>query len=205
MSEFNLNAEARSDIGKGASRRLRREADMIPGVVYGGKTEAQSITLAHNAIVHMLEDEASYSSIINLIIDGNTEEVILKDLQRHPFKPKIIHVDFKRVVRGEIMHATVPLHFINESKAPGVKEGGVVSHHVNSVEVSCLPRHLPEFIEVDLSGLETGGVVHLSDIALPEGVTLDALAQGEDHDLAVANIIRAGGPSAEASEEASEE
>ncbi|NVK20941.1 MAG: 50S ribosomal protein L25/general stress protein Ctc [Kangiellaceae bacterium] len=205
MSEFTLNAEVRSDIGKGASRRLRRLDDKIPAVVYGGKEEAVSVTLLHNQVIRMLEDEAAYSSIINLDIDGKVEEVILKDIQRHSYKPKVLHMDLKRVVRGQVMHASVPLHFINEDKAPGVKEGGIVSHQVTSVEISCLPRHLPEFIEVDLANLGMGEVVHLSDLVLPEGVTLDALAQGEDHDLSVANVVRPAGPASSEDDSAAEE
>lgn len=189
MSDFILNATKRSDIGKGASRRLRREANMIPAVVYGGKEDAQSITLSHNQVIRFLEEESFYSSIITLDVEGETEEVLLKDLQRHPFKPKVLHMDLKRVVRGQEMHANAPLHFINEDSAPGVKEGGVVSHQVTSVEIICMPRHLPEYIEVDMGAVEMGGVVHLSDITMPEGVRLAAFEQNDDNDLSVANII----------------
>ncbi len=189
MSDFILNATKRSDIGKGASRRLRREANMIPAVVYGGTEDAASITLSHNQVTRFLEEESFYSSIITLDIEGETEEVLLKDLQRHPFKPKVLHVDLKRVVRGQEMHANAPLHFMNEENAPGVKEGGVVSHQVTSVEIICMPRHLPEYVEVDMGAVEMGGVVHLSDLTLPEGVRLAAFEQGEDNDLSVANIV----------------
>lgn len=210
MSEFTFNAELRSDMGKGASRRLRREADMIPAIVYGGKEEPKSISLNHNQIINMLDEEAVYSSIINLDIDGTVEEVVIKDIQRHPFKPKVLHMDLKRIVRGEIMNATVPLHFLNEKSAPGVKAGGVMSHQITSVEVACRPRNLPEYIEVDLGGLDLGETIHLSDLVLPEGVELTAL-QGEEHDLSVANVVRPSGPSedeeaeAEAADEAAAE
>ncbi|WP_251358070.1 50S ribosomal protein L25/general stress protein Ctc [Kangiella sp. TOML190] len=189
MSDFTLNATKRSDIGKGASRRLRREANMIPAVVYGGKEDATSITLSHNQVIRFLEEESFYSSIINLDIEGEVEEVLLKDLQRHPFKPKVLHMDLKRIVRGQEMHANVPLHFNNEEDAPGVKEGGVVSHQITSVEVICMPRHLPEYISVDMGAVEMGGVVHLSEISLPEGVRLAAFEQDDAQDLTVANIV----------------
>jgi large subunit ribosomal protein L25 len=191
MSDFTLNAELRSDIGKGASRRLRRLADKIPAIVYGGKEDAKSITLDHDEINNMLDDEAAYSSIINLNIDGETEEVLIKDLQRHPFKLKLLHVDFKRIVRGENMEANVPLHFINEDKAPGKKEGGVMSHQLTTVEISCRPRNLPEYIEVDLGEMNIGDSIHLSEITLPEGVELVAFMHGdvEENDLTVANMV----------------
>ncbi|AUD78224.1 50S ribosomal protein L25 [Kangiella profundi] len=210
MSEYIFNAELRSDMGKGASRRLRREADMIPAIVYGGKEEPKSISLNHNQIINMLDEEAVYSSIIKLDIAGEVEEVVIKDIQRHPFKPKVLHMDLKRIVRGEIMNATVPLHFLNEKSAPGVKAGGVMSHQITSVEVACRPRNLPEYIEVDLGGLDLGETIHLSDLVLPEGVELTAL-QGEEHDLSVANVVRPSGPSedeeaeAEAADEAAAE
>lgn len=210
MSEYIFNAELRSDMGKGASRRLRREADMIPAIVYGGKEEPKSISLNHNQIINMLDEEAVYSSIIKLDIAGEVEEVVIKDIQRHPYKPKVLHMDLKRIVRGEIMNATVPLHFLNEKSAPGVKAGGVMSHQITSVEVACRPRNLPEYIEVDLGGLDLGETIHLSDLVLPEGVELTAL-QGEEHDLSVANVVRPSGPSedeeaeAEAADEAAAE
>lgn len=210
MSEYIFNAELRSDMGKGASRRLRREADMIPAIVYGGKEEPKSISLNHNQIINMLDEEAVYSSIIKLDIAGEVEEVVIKDIQRHPFKPKVLHMDLKRIVRGEIMNATVPLHFLNEKSSPGVKAGGVMSHQITSVEVACRPRNLPEYIEVDLGGLDLGETIHLSDLVLPEGVELTAL-QGEEHDLSVANVVRPSGPSedeeaeAEAADEAAAE
>lgn len=210
MSEYIFNAELRSDMGKGASRRLRREADQIPAIVYGGKEEPKSISLDHNQIINMLDEEAVYSSIIKLDIAGEVEEVVIKDIQRHPFKPKVLHMDLKRIVRGEIMNATVPLHFLNEKSAPGVKAGGVMSHQITSVEVACRPRNLPEYIEVDLGGLDLGETIHLSDLVLPEGVELTAL-QGEEHDLSVANVVRPSGPSedeeaeAEAADEAAAE
>lgn len=191
MSNFSLKAELRSDIGKGASRRLRRLADRIPAIVYGGSEDAKSITLHHDDINNMIDDEAAYSSIISLDIDGTTEEVLIKDLQRHPFKPKLLHVDFKRIVRGENMEANVPLHFINEATSPGKKEGGVVSHQLTIVEVSCRPSKLPEYIEVDLGGFNIGDTIHLSEIKLPEGVELVAFMHGdvEEHDLTVANMV----------------
>ncbi|MBV35598.1 MAG: 50S ribosomal protein L25/general stress protein Ctc [Rickettsiales bacterium] len=191
MSDFTLKAELRSDIGKGASRRLRRLADKIPAIVYGGKEEAKSITLDHDEINNMLDDEAAYSSIINLDIEGETEEVLITDLQRHPFKLKLMHVDFKRIVRGEDMLANIPLHLINEDKAPGKKSGGVVTQPLTVVEISCRPSKLPEYIEVDLSNLEIGESIHLSEVELPEGVQIAAFMHGEieEHDQAVVNML----------------
>lgn len=187
MSDFVVNAVARSDEGKGASRRLRLQG-LIPAVVYGGEGEPASISLKHNKIVKALEDEAFYSSIITLEVDGAEEEVVLKDLQRHPYKAIIMHADFMRITRGQTMKFTVPLHFENEDQCPGVKDGGSVARSMTDVEINVLPRHLPEFIAVDLSKLDIGGTVHLSDLPLPESAEIIALTHGEDHDLPVVTI-----------------
>jgi len=188
--DFALDAQIRTDEGKGASRRLRRN-NLTPAIIYGGKEAPQSITLEHKELMKHLENEAFYSHIVSLNVEGKAQDVILKDLQRHPAKPIVMHADFLRVSSTEKFTTKVPLHFINEDIAPGVKlGGGIVSHIMTDLEISCLPRDLPEYIEVDLGELELGDSVHISDIKLPEGVESVALAHGTDHDLSVANIIK---------------
>ncbi len=197
---FDVTAEVRSDTGKGASRRLRRNG-RIPAVIYGAGKEPQSLTMDHDTILHNLENEAFYSHILNISIDGKSEKAVLKDLQRHPYKPLITHLDLQRVSDREALRMHVPLHFLGEDVAPGVKQGGgIVSHLVNDVEITCLPKDLPEYIEADLSGLELGGTLHLSDLTLPAGVSLTELAHGPEHDLPVASIHapRGGGEAADA-------
>lgn len=187
MTKITLNAEARSDLGKGASRRLRRNASLVPAVVYGGDKAPQSISLVAKELAKALENEATFSSVISLTIDGKAEDVIIKALQRHPAKSFVLHADFIRVVAGQKMTAQVPLHFMNQETAVGVKQqGGEISHVISEVEVSCEAKNLPEFIEVDLANVEVGQIVHLSDLKLPKGVELVALAHGNN--LAVANI-----------------
>lgn len=174
-----LNAQLRQDQGKGASRRLRRH-NKVPAIVYGADKEPQSITLEHNEIQLSLENEAFYSQIINLQIDGQNEEVILRDVQRHPAKPLILHVDFLRITRGQTLTATIPLHFINEETAPGVKsQGGVVNKVITEADIVCLPRNLPEYIEVDMGELKVDDAIHLSQLQLPEGIELQAATDGK--------------------------
>jgi len=186
---FELEASSRTEVGKGASRRLRRLKGQIPGIVYGGKSEPTNIMLDHDDLWHHLENEAFFSHIINLKIDGQGQDVLLKDLQRHPAKNLVLHADFLRVDKTQSIVVNVPLHFINEETCIGVKiQGGRVSHNINELEIRCLPGDLPEFIEVDMQEVETGQVVHISDIKLPEGVESVALAHGSEHDLAVANV-----------------
>lgn len=185
--EFALNAEVRSDLGKGASRRLRRNASLVPAVIYGGEKAPQSISLLAKDFAKLLENEAAFSHVLTLNVAGTNESVLIKALQRHPAKGFVLHADFQRVIAGQKLTAHVPLHFLNEETAVGVKQGGgEISHTLVEVEVSCLPKDLPEFIEVDLAKVELGQVVHLSDLSLPKGVELVALAHGND--LAVANI-----------------
>lgn len=185
--EFTLNAEARSDLGKGASRRLRRNVAMVPAVIYGGDKAPQSISLLAKDFAKLLENDAAYSHVLSLNVAGSNESVLIKALQRHPAKGFVLHADFIRVVAGQKLTAHVPLHFINQEGSVGVKQqGGEVSHVLAEVEVSCLPKDLPEFIEVDMAAVEVGQIVHLSDLKLAKGVELVALAHGND--LAVANI-----------------
>lgn len=187
MTEFALNAEVRSDLGKGASRRLRRNVAMVPAVIYGGEKAPQSISLLAKELAKLLENDAAYSHVLSLNVAGSNESVIIKALQRHPAKGYVLHADFVRVVAGQKLTAHVPLHFINQETSVGVKQqGGEVSHVLVEVEVSCLPKDLPEFIEVDMAAVEVGQIVHLADLKLPKGVELVALAHGND--LAVANI-----------------
>lgn len=206
MSEaFVLNAEVRKDTGKGASRRLRRLADLVPAIIYGDEKEPVSITLQHKDLIKQLENEAFYSHIVEVKIGSESESVILKDLQRHPAKDKIMHADFLRVSATKKLKTTVPLHFINEDSCTGVKiQGGSISHAVTELEISCLPADLPEFIEVDLADVEAGQIVHISDLALPQGVESVALSHGADYDLTVATVNKPKGSAAEEGEEEGE-
>ena len=186
-AEFTLNAEARSDLGKGASRRLRRLASQVPAVIYGGDKAPVSISLLAKEVAKLLENEAAYSHVIALTVDGAVETVVIKALQRHPAKGHVLHADFVRVVAGQKLTAHVPLHFINQETSVGVKQqGGEVSHSAVEVEVSCLPKDLPEFINVDMANVEVGQILHMPDLVLPAGVELVALAHGKD--LPIANI-----------------
>ena len=191
MSEsFEIQAESRNDLGKGASRRLRRNENKMPAVIYGGGQAAESITLIRKDFEKQLENEAFYTSILDVIVDGKHESAILKDMQRHPAKGFPMHADFLRIEANKAIKVHVPLHFINESKAQGVKiGGGMIQHQATDIEVQCLPKDIPEFIEVDMLNVDLGDIVHLSDLTLPEGVVSTALALGEDHDLAIASII----------------
>jgi len=172
MSEFiEVVAEVRNDGGKGASRRLRRDG-LVPGIVYGGHQEPQMIALAHNVLVRSLEEEAFYSSLLDLQVGDQRAKVVLKDLQRHPAKPFILHVDFQRVSMAEKLRMTVPLHFENEETSKGVKAGGKVSHNLTEIEITCLPNDLPEYLTVDMAEMEIGDIVPVSDVRLPEGVEL---------------------------------
>jgi len=194
--DFNLSAELRSDMGKGASRRLRREGK-VPAVIYGAEKEATSVTLDHNDLSKHLQHEAFYSHILTITVDGKAEKAVLKDLQRHPVRPVILHADFQRVSEKDKIRMHVPLHFKGEDVAPGVKVGsGAVTHNITQVEVSCLAKDLPEFIEVDISGLELDQVLHLSDLVLPKGVELVELTHGTSHDQPVVGIHKTRGSAA---------
>ncbi len=186
-SSFEMTAVVRSDLGKAATRRLRHSGQ-VPAVIYGDDKEPASIMMVHDDLMHNLENEAFYSHILSITVDGKKEDVVLKDLQRHPAKAKILHADFQRVSTTSEMKMHVPLHFVNEDAAPGIKEGGLLSRLMTDVEVSCLASALPEYIEVDLTGLCVGDSVQLSQLTLPEGVTITALSRGDDHDQAIATI-----------------
>lgn len=188
-TKFEIEATLRSDKGKGASRRLRRE-EKVPGVVYGGGKEPASLTMAHKELSKSLKNEGFYSHILTLSVDGQAEKVVLKDLQRHPFKPLIMHVDFQRVRPDEKLYMHVPLHYLNEDKAPGVKEGGNISHIMTDVEVACLPDKLPEFIEVDIGNMQLNDILHLSDLKVPEGVELVELAHENNRPVVSIHVQR---------------
>lgn len=187
---FEFVATSRGQSGTSEARRIRRNGN-VPAILYGGHQAPQMIEINHNEVVKHLAHEAVYSHILDVTVDGRTEKAILKGVQRHPAKVQVLHLDFMRVDMSEVIKAHVPLHFINETTSVGVKKGGVATHTMTDVEVSCLPANLPEFIEVDLATLDVGQSVHLSDLALPAGVSLTALAQGADHDLSVVSISAA--------------
>jgi len=189
-NEFILEAEVRETAGKGSSRRLRRLEEKVPAIIYGGKGKKPlSISILENKFAHAIENEAFFSHIITLNVGGDKEEVILKDLQRHPAKPRLVHADFMRVSKNVAITVNVPLHFTNEDTCIGVKQqGGLISHTITEIEISCLPANLPEYIEVDMAELEVDQNIHLSEIKIPEGVEVLELTHGEDHDQIVAAI-----------------
>jgi len=186
-----INAEIREDVGKGASRRLRH-AGKVPAVIYGGHRDPVALTLLQDELLHASENEAFYASILEIQVgDGRTQQAVVRDMQRHPYKPVIMHIDFMRVSAEEILRMSVPIHFVGEERSPAGKASGVViQHQLTEVEIAALPRNLPEFLSVDLSAMRAGDVVMLSDIVLPEGVTIPALSgAGEHHDSPVANAV----------------
>jgi large subunit ribosomal protein L25 len=195
--QFEMTAQARTLQGSGASRRLRR-AGKVPGIIYGGDAAPQPIELDHKDLLVNLKKEAFHSSILNLLVGGKKQQVLLRDTQMHAYKPLVLHVDFQRVSATEEVHILVPLHFINEEAAPGVKlSGGLVNHVITEVDIQCLPKDLPEFIEVDISALDVGEVIHLSEIKLPKGIKL--ASHGAD-DAVVVGVVAKGGTSEEEAE-----
>jgi large subunit ribosomal protein L25 len=200
-----LNAETRSDLGKGASRRLRKNG-LVPAIIYGGSEEPVSITLGHNEFINQLDNEAIYTQILSLKLGKKKEDVILRDLQRHPFKNLIMHADFLRVDQKKTLHVSVPIHFVNEDKCYGVKtEGGLLNHLQSEIEIMCLPKDLPEYLELDVTDLKLGESLHLSDIKLPKGIEIVALTHGEDHDTGVAAVHKTRDTKADAAEDAEAE
>ena len=188
-TDFTLNAKGREDTGKGASRRLRRQSGEVPAIIYGGKKHAEKISILHKDITKALENEAVYSSIISLAVDGKAEDTIIKDIQRHPAKQVILHLDFLRVSKTTKLQTRVPLNFLNEDICVGVKMGGgLIAHTMTDIEVSCLPKDLPESIDVDMEQIDIGQIVHLSDIKMPSGVESVSLSQGAEYDLTVATV-----------------
>ena len=185
---FEFVAESRGQSGKSAARRSRRQGN-VPAVIYGGSNAPQMLVFNHNEVIKHLEHEAVYSHVLDITVDGKTEQAILKGVQRHPARVQILHLDFFRVNMSEAVKVHVPLHFINEHTSIGGKKGGIATHSLIDVEVSCLPSVLPEFIEVDLAGLDIGGTIHLSDVILPAGIEIVVLAQGPEHDLPVVSMM----------------
>jgi len=191
LEKTTINAEIRNDVGKGASRRLRRQGK-VPAVIYGGHRDPVALTLEQRELMHAAENEAFYASVLEIRLDDDrTQQAVVRDMQRHPFKPQILHIDFMRVSAEEVLRISVPLHFVGEDSSPAGKASGVViQHQVTEVEIAALPKDLPEFLSVDLSQMEAGDVVMLSEIALPEGVTIPALTgAGEHYDVPVANAV----------------
>ncbi len=186
-TDFVLHAEKRAEQGKGASRRLRR-AGKLPAIVYGVGKEPAAVTLEHNEVIRHLDEESFYSQVLTVDLEGMREKVVLRDLQRHPSKSLVLHMDLQRIDEDEEIRVVVPIHFINEDTCPGVKLGGQVSHQMVEVEVSCLPKDLPEFLEIDMAEMEVGDTLHLSDVKVPEGVQFSILAQEGDNDPAVVSI-----------------
>lgn len=204
IEPFVIHAELRDESGKGASRRLRHEGK-VPAILYGDTKKPQALVLNHDEVIQHLEHEAFYSQVLTLVANGKKQRAILRDIQRHPWKPKVMHMDFQRINSRKKLHTSVPLHFINEDTCVGFKEGGIISHQMNELEINCLPKDLPEYIEVDVQELNVGDSLHLTDLSLPEGVESVALSHGDDHDLPVVSILHKGGSSTTSEEAAVEE
>jgi large subunit ribosomal protein L25 len=186
--KFDLIADYREDTGKGASRRLRRKG-LVPAIIYGAGRPPRSITFDHNKVIKQLENESFYSSVLNIKVGEKSQAAILKDLQRHPAKRQIMHMDFQRIVEDEVIRMNVPIHFLNEEVAVGVKTGGgKVSRLMTEIEVVCLPKDLPEYLDVDIADLELDELRYISDIPLPEGVEIPALAQGDEANRPIVSI-----------------
>ncbi|WP_341647705.1 50S ribosomal protein L25/general stress protein Ctc [Thauera humireducens] len=177
--QIQFKATKRDAQGTGASRRLRR-AGQLPGIIYGASGDALPVTFDHNELYHLLKKEVFHSSVLTIDVDGRKETVVLRDTQWHAFKPQVLHIDFQRVAADQKMHLKVPLHFVGDDVSPAVKLGGcMISHVANEIDVQCLPKDLPEFVEVDLSALEAGQSVHASQIKLPAGVELVLHGEGD--------------------------
>jgi large subunit ribosomal protein L25 len=207
MAIFKVNAELRDDLGKGASRRLRRE-NKIPGIIYGSGRDPRAVSVEHHKVLKFIEDEAFFTSILELSADGGKrQKVILRDMQRHPSKPIIMHMDFQRISDKEVLHMNIPLHFLNEDESPAAKTAGIIiAHQITEVEVACLPADLPEFIEIDIAEFKEGDLVRLSDLKLPKGVVLTAFSHGDeaDHDEVVISTTHVVAIATEETEEVAE-
>ena len=189
MSEqIQISASPREEVGTGASRRLRRGAQRIPGVIYGGDTGPQPLTLSVHELSRVMQNEAFHSQILNVVVDGAAEQAVVRELQRDPASDKVLHIDFLRVRADRAIQVSVPLHYLNEHDCVGVRAGGNLAHNLIEVEVSCLPADLPEFIEVDVGHLEMGEALHLSDLVTPDGVTIVALTYGEERNIPVVSV-----------------
>ncbi len=185
-----IKAEFRQQVGKGASRRLRKQGGKVPGILYGAGEEAMPLTIDYNDLTKVMEDEAFYSQILEIKVQDKSQQAILRDVQRSPASERVTHLDFLRITADKPIQVSIPLHFINEEDCVGVKtEGGSITHNLNEVEIVSLPADLPEFIEVDMINVELNGSLHLSDLELPESVSIVALSLGEDHDTTVASVV----------------
>lgn len=187
-NKFELQASARSTIGKGIARRMRRQQDLMPAVIYGGDSNPVLINMVHNDVVTALKNESFFSHILTIQLENTQEQVIIKEIQRHPYKNLIMHMDFQRVKTNEEIHMNVPLHIIGAEDCPGVKAGGVISHNMNEVEIKCLAKDLPEYINVDVSTLNLDESIHLSQLDIPKTLQIVALTHGENHDFAVVSV-----------------
>jgi large subunit ribosomal protein L25 len=193
--QLEFNAKKRDGQGTGASRRLRRTG-RVPGILYGGPSAPQQIDIDHNELFQLLRKEAFYSSVLNVNLEGAKEMCLLRDVQRHPYRMQILHVDFQRIDATHTIHQKVPLHFINADIAPGVKlGGGMVSHTMNDIDVKCLPADLPAFIEVDLKDLAAGQSIHVSQLVLPKGV--EVVQHGEGDPVVASIVMKGAGPAEE--------
>jgi len=187
--QIELTAELRQDVGKGASRRLRRLSENVPGIIYGGGKDPQPLTLNVFELTKAMQQESFFSQILNVVVAGESQQAIVRDLQRHPATEKVQHIDFMRIRADQPIQVSVPVHFVNEERCIGVRqEGGIISHNLTEIEISCLPGQLPEFIEVDMADLGVGDSIHLSNLSVPAGVTIVQLALGEDHDMTVVTV-----------------
>ena len=189
MANFIVEAEVRTGSGTAASRRARR-AGQVPVVVYGGGEDEQYLLVDHNKIMHQLDVEAFHSALVQIQLDGDLQRAILRDVQMHPYKAQVLHLDFQRVSRKDKITMTIPFHFVGEDVAPGVKiDAGIMSHSMTSIDITCLGSDLPEYIEVDVSALEMGGSVSLGEVKLPEGVELASSIQESDLELSIASVL----------------
>jgi len=187
---YELSASVREVHGKGASRRLRRLSDSVPAILYGGESAPQSIQIPHKDVLKALQNEGFYSHILTIHVAGKPIKAVLKDIQRHPYKPRVMHMDFQRITGKEKIHMHVPVHYTNEEKSPGAKDGGVISHYVKELEVVCMPDKLPEYFEIDLGNLVIGDVIHLDVLKVPKGVELVLLQHGENPAMAAIHMPR---------------
>lgn len=184
-----LEVEPRAGLGTSASRRLRREGDMVPGILYGGTDAAAPIALSSRALARAMQQEAFFSQILDVSLNGEHHAAVLRDLQRHPATERVLHVDLLRIRADQPIQVSVPLHFLNEDKCLGVRlSGGTITRNLIELEISCLPADLPEHVEIDLEDLDVGSALHLSDLSIPEGVTIVALAHGADRDATVVSV-----------------
>jgi large subunit ribosomal protein L25 len=187
MTDINLNAKIRADVGKGASRRLRHNGE-IPAIVYGAKKPNQSLVFNHNQVVRAMESEDFFTQILTIDVDGAKDQVVLKDLQRHPYKPIMMHIDFLRISATEKLTMRIPIHILGDAVAPGVKAGGVLARAMSEIEIRCLPADLPKYIEIDVSNMQLNSTIHLSDIQLPKGVEIAGLVKGSENDQSVITL-----------------